>query len=199
MGTELRDAARQALMALDWYAECAMVSDKAADAASALRAALEQPERAQAMRDAGYTRRPTLREMAEPKQPEQEPVAIVSSVTEPGQYGVKVRWLGGFPQIAMKLYTHPPRREPEQEPVAWTLTETLDKRETTTTGYLWFSDPQNSAWTPLYPHPPRREWRGLTEGEISAVFPSHLRGDYKDLIPYSFARAIEAALKEKNT
>lgn len=40
-----------------------------------------------------------------------EPVAIVSSVTEPGQYGVKVRWLGGFPQIAMKLYTHPPRRE----------------------------------------------------------------------------------------
>jgi hypothetical protein len=29
-------------------------------------AALEQPERAQKMRDAGYTRRPTLREMAEP-------------------------------------------------------------------------------------------------------------------------------------
>jgi hypothetical protein len=46
-------------------------------------------------------------------QPEQaEPAAIVSSVTEPGQYGVKVRWLGGFPQIAMKLFTHPPRREP---------------------------------------------------------------------------------------
>ena len=43
-----------------------------------------------------------------------KPVAIVSSVTEPGQYGVKVRWLGGFPQIAMKLYSHPPRK---QEPL----------------------------------------------------------------------------------
>jgi hypothetical protein len=42
--TDLREAAQQALEALDWYAECAMVSDKAADAASALRAALEQPE-----------------------------------------------------------------------------------------------------------------------------------------------------------
>jgi len=105
--SDLRTAAQQALEVLirassyyDTYAEI-----------DALRAALEQPERAQAMRDAGYTRKPTLREMAEPEQPEQEPVAIVSSVTEPGQYGVKVRWLGGFPQIAMKLYTHPPRRE----------------------------------------------------------------------------------------
>ena len=61
----LREAAQQALEALDWYAECAMVSEKAADAASALRAALEQPTRAQAMRDAGYTRRPTTREMKE--------------------------------------------------------------------------------------------------------------------------------------
>ncbi len=40
----LREAAQQALEALDWYAECAMVSEKAADAASALRAALEQPQ-----------------------------------------------------------------------------------------------------------------------------------------------------------
>jgi len=40
-----------------------------------------------------------------------------------------------------------------------------------------------------------REWRGLTDDEISALFPSSLRSDYK---PYSFARAIEAALKEKN-
>jgi hypothetical protein len=44
-------------------------------------------------------------------------------------------------------------------------------------------------------HPPRREWQSLTDDEISALFPSSLRSDYK---PYSFARAIEAALKEKN-
>jgi hypothetical protein len=48
----------------------------------------------------------------------------------------------------------------------------------------------------LYTHPPRREWQGLTDDEISALFPSSLRSDYK---PYSFARAIEAALKERNT
>jgi hypothetical protein len=46
-----------------------------------------------------------------------------------------------------------------------------------------------------YSHPPRREWQGLTDDEISALFPSSLRSDYK---PYSFARAVEAALKEKN-
>ena len=41
--SDLRTAAQQALEALDWYAECAMVSEKAADAASALRAALVEP------------------------------------------------------------------------------------------------------------------------------------------------------------
>jgi hypothetical protein len=43
---------------------------------------------------------------------------------------------------------------PAGEPVAWTLTETLTKRETTTRGHLWFTDPVNSLWTPLYTSPP---------------------------------------------
>lgn len=47
--------------------------------------------------------------------------------------------------------------EQQAEPVAWTLTETLNKRETTTRGYLWFSNPQNCSWTPLYPTPPQRQ------------------------------------------
>jgi hypothetical protein len=42
---------------------------------------------------------------------------------------------------------------PAQQPVAWTLTETLLKGETTTHAYLWFTDPQNSAWAPLYGAP----------------------------------------------
>jgi hypothetical protein len=44
----------------------------------------------------------------------------------------------------------------QQEPVAWTLTEELEKRETTTRAHLWFSDPVNCMWTPLYtsPQPP---------------------------------------------
>lgn len=51
--------------------------------------------------------------------------------------------------------------KPVQEPVAWTLTRTLTERKTTTNGYLWFSDPVNSSWTPLYTAPPQRE--SLTE------------------------------------
>jgi hypothetical protein len=40
-----------------------------------------------------------------------------------------------------------------QEPVAWTLTETVQKRETTHGAPLWFSNPGNTAWTPLYAAP----------------------------------------------
>ncbi len=39
------------------------------------------------------------------------------------------------------------------EPVAWTLTAELEKRETTTRAHLWFSDPVNCMWTPLYTTP----------------------------------------------
>ena len=87
------------------------------------------------------------------EQPEQEPVAIVSSVTEPGQYGVKVRWLGGFPQIAMKLYTHPPRRE----------------------------------------------WRGLDRDETMHLMNDTAENYWADEAHIQrFARAVEAALKERN-
>lgn len=35
-------------------------------------------------------------------------------------------------------------------PVAWTLRAELDARQTTCKAHLWFSDPVNSAWAPLY-------------------------------------------------
>jgi hypothetical protein len=38
----------------------------------------------------------------------------------------------------------------EAAPTCWTLSEALDRGETTCRGYLWFSDPQNSCWEPLY-------------------------------------------------
>jgi hypothetical protein len=51
--------------------------------------------------------------------------------------------------------------------------------------------------TDLYTHPPRREWRGLTEEEIDSVMP-YCHNEF-DLAEFKdFARAIEAALKEKN-
>jgi hypothetical protein len=70
---------------------------------------------------------------------------------------------------------------PEQEPVAW--------MQDTTAGL--YVEPQQDRYhtVPLYTAPPRREWRGLTK---------------EDEIPWdgvdvkSFAKAIEAKLKEKN-
>jgi hypothetical protein len=49
-------------------------------------------------------------------------------------------------------------KQPEQEPVAW-MTPGQDLHLNNGEGFR-FSD-----WTPLYTHPPRREWRGLTEEE----------------------------------
>ncbi len=56
--------------------------------------------------------------------------------------------------------------------------------------------------TLLYAHPPRREWRGLTEEEIERIT-SNLMTSGDGYLRFSvslldFARAIEAALKEKN-
>jgi len=73
------------------------------------------------------------------------------------------------------------REQPEQEPVAW--------MQDTTAGL--YVEPQQDRYhtVPLYTAPPRREWRGLTK---------------EDEIPWdgvdvkSFAKAIEAKLKEKN-
>ena len=165
--TDLRTAAQQALEALEFMADEWGFTQKANrperwQAIDALRSVLEQPERAQAMRDAGYTRRPTLREMADSEQPE----PWVKS------------YCGGKPN-----YTTP-------EPVS------------TWYGTDWPAHMQLMAQlahlepgTDLYTHPPRREWRGLTEEEINeATF--HPDGCMNTHL--EFARAIEAALKERN-
>ena len=90
--------------------------------------------------------------------------------------------------------------QPKQEPVAWALTAELEKRETTTRAHLWFSDPVNCMWTPLYTAPPAQEIvcstglchyrKPLTDAQINEFF--------KGMEPnngfwLSFARAIEAA------
>jgi len=69
------------------------------------------------------------------------------------------------------------------EPVAWTLQETLDKRETTCSARLWFTNPVNSAWAPLYaapaapaPHPDERA--DLAE-RIEAAHEASLDGDHR--------------------
>jgi hypothetical protein len=84
----------------------------------------------------------------------------------------------------------------EQEPVAWIQPDHLQKARVAP--FLCRVEPTKrmADFVAIYTAPPRREWQSLTDDEISALFPSSLRSDYK---PYSFARAVEQACKERNT
>jgi hypothetical protein len=82
--------------------------------------------------------------------------------------------------------------QPEQEPVAWLESPYGSIRMNTTMRFQF--PPQSLKWKiPLYTHPPRREWRGLTEDEMVALAGGELTRDERMI-----ARAIEAALKERN-
>jgi len=85
--------------------------------------------------------------------------------------------------------------EPEQEPVAW-MVYTLDGNSVCVTDNPSdFTDGHRAL--PLYTHPPRREWRGLTEEERDAVI--RWAVDQEDThFSRTVARAVEAKLKEKN-
>jgi hypothetical protein len=55
--------------------------------------------------------------------------------------------------------------------------------------------------TKLYTHPPRRKWRSLSEDELTALGVIHSRYQEESLETggwFDFARAVEAALKERN-
>lgn len=84
----------------------------------------------------------------------------------------------------------------KQEPVAWRLTPRYEDSD----GFFDFTDSEETAqhiekkgWSvqPLYTHPPKREWVGLTDEEYTELW-----GMKPDLL--NFFRKIEAKLKEKN-
>ena len=78
--------------------------------------------------------------------------------------------------------------QPAQEPVALVIDGVLVKSALPEkyTGHL-------------YTTPPKREWVGLTDEEIDAIYWQHENhcGEYKVSI-WPYERAIEAKLKEKN-
>lgn len=78
----------------------------------------------------------------------------------------------------------------DQMPVAW-----MNEKAGGYRYYSWQKQYPND--TPLYTTPPKCEWVGLTDEEIQTVVNKVASGEYQ----YSdtFARAIEAKLKEKNT
>jgi len=81
--------------------------------------------------------------------------------------------------------------EQEQVPVAW--------MHTTGTGHVYFrKKPQDKVFSPqpVYTIPPKREWVGLTDEEINSV--RYSRDWTADWTDTTFARAIEAKLREKN-
>lgn len=110
------------------------------------------------------------------------------------------------------------QQEQEQEPVAWMYVGI--KHDGTTHGphLVWkpqymdaMSAEKGAKATPLYAHPPRREWRSLSEEEIGDAQDAaaiHFRESRhgvrgQQLMPsdspdWWLARAIEAKLKEKN-
>jgi hypothetical protein len=92
--------------------------------------------------------------------------------------------------------------QPEQEPVATVAMDVSGAHLSWDGKYLGQRPDMKIAMllkdlpvgTLLYTHPPRRAWQGLTEEEIYPLYsePS------SDAEMVEFARAIEAALKERN-
>ena len=185
--TELRKEFRMhlvvvaaALKAIEWVDSGDM---SPGDEDEAIDQVLGSTSRGQRMRDSGYTRRPTLREMKEP-----EPVAHVKVHPLQGnesQRKVEITWVGG--PSAGPLYANPPRIE--QEPVSW--------------GIDW-SNP--SCCTIIKQHPdgvkevvaveysPPRVWKSITPDEIYEMY-NEPRSDSEMV---EFARSVEAKLKERN-
>jgi hypothetical protein len=79
--------------------------------------------------------------------------------------------------------------QPEQEPVAWMVTDKDGRHFIFRINKPVISEGETLA--PLYTTPPRREWRGLTEEEFGYIY-------VRSATHEEFARAVEQALKEKN-
>jgi hypothetical protein len=84
--------------------------------------------------------------------------------------------------------------QPEQEPVAW-----IHKKHYLL-GHAENMPPADKAlaqgWEPLYTHPPRREWRGLTDEEIRDLWSWSATAEAERTATtqhHAFARAVEAA------
>ena len=84
------------------------------------------------------------------------------------------------------------QQEQEQEPVAW-MAPNGDLRKDRTPRKFSDWGWRQEDYVPLYTRPSRREWRSLSKEEIMDVLWS-----VSSFTTITYARAIEAALKEKN-
>ena len=89
--------------------------------------------------------------------------------------------------------------EEKQEPVAWisdSPTKGNGKQLHWTKAEAWR---WSSNITPLYTAPPKKQWVGLTDDEVFELADTNLYDGGKNYGVLAFAKAIEQALKEKNT
>jgi hypothetical protein len=88
--------------------------------------------------------------------------------------------------------------QPEQEPVAWVHAGHLQGLTLGLYAYVEIYTDESQGRVPLYTHPHRREWQSLTEEEVMQM----TRAECVDMrwpsTALNIARAIEAALKERN-
>ncbi len=152
----------------------------ASEVADAVLAQKAETTRAQRMRDEGYTRRPTLREMA---QEGQEPTVRIKCTVVDNQHP------NGIP---FEQWVNAPQQE--QEPVAW-MVYTEDGKSAYVTDNPHDLVGAYKAFA-LYTAPPHREWHPLTDKEIRrmGIETPGQQGGWN----LAFARAVERALKEKN-
>jgi hypothetical protein len=107
------------------------------------------------------------------------------------------------PERQMPLYTHPPHRETEQEPVAWRYKGMIGSPWSLSDDGYYASCKRDKGYIVenLYTHPPHREWRSLSEEEIAKVWCGAVMAQSTKepgLGVIGFARAVETKLKEKN-
>ena len=89
--------------------------------------------------------------------------------------------------------------QPEQGPVAWRYKGMMGMPWSLSDDGYYVSCKRDKGYTvePLYTHPPSREWKGLTKEEIGM---GYVKWDATSGASMAdFARAIETALKERNT
>ena len=85
----------------------------------------------------------------------------------------------------------------KQEPVAWLVSDAQGR-------YATIRDPApygEEVYEPLYAAPPRKEWVGLTEDEMSEIYNKNYDLYDTDMTYMDFfmvQREVEAKLKEKN-
>ena len=86
--------------------------------------------------------------------------------------------------------------ETEQEPVAWLKTWSDGSVSVLKTKSHAFADHELE---PLYTAPPKKQWVGLTDDEVSEIIDREIGFNSCWGPEEAFARAIEAKLREKNT